>query len=93
MTRRITRQRLVEIVGHDEEVVLRLVEEGLIEDRADGFDDHDVERVLVARTLVRELDVNWEGVEVVLLLRDQLRATHRQLRDVLAALRDAAREP
>lgn len=93
MTRRITRKRLLEIVGNDEEVVVRLVEEGLIDDTAEGFGDRDIERALVAQTLVRELDVNWPGVEVILLMRERLRATHRQLRDVLVAIRDEHGEP
>ncbi len=91
MTRRITRERLVEIVELDEEVVVHLVEEGLIEDHPEGFSAHDIERALVARTLVRELDVNWPGVEVILEMREQLRATHRQFAEVLAALRASRR--
>jgi hypothetical protein len=81
----------VEILGNDEEIVLRLVEEGLIMDRPDGFARRDIERALVTRTLVRELDVNWAGVEVILLMREQLRATHLQVAEMLSALRASSR--
>lgn len=91
MTTRIRRQRLLEILENDEEIIVRLVDEGLIEDRPEGFDRRDVERALVARTLHRDLDVNWPGVEVVLLMRERQRATHLQVAEVLAALRNAAK--
>ena len=92
MTVRIRRERLLEILGNDEEIVVRLVEEGLIIDSSEGFDPRDVERALVARTLLRDLDVNWPGVEVVLSMRDQLRATQQQIAQTIAALRKAAKE-
>jgi hypothetical protein len=89
MSTRIQRTRLIEILENDEEIVARLVEEGLIIEEAQGFSQRDIERALVARTLVRELEVNWAGVEVILLMRDQMRATQRQVADMLAALREA----
>ena len=91
MRSRVRRKRLVEILGNDEEIVLRLVEEGLIMDRPDGFERRDIERALVTRTLVRELDVNWAGVEVILLMREQLRATQLQVAEMLSALRASNR--
>ncbi len=91
MRSRVRRKRLVEILGNDEEIVLRLVEEGLIMDRPDGFERRDIERALVTRTLVRELDVNWAGVEVILLMREQLRATQLQVAEMLSVLRASNR--
>ena len=90
MTTRIHRTRLLEILGNDEEIVARLVAEGLIVDRPGGFEHRDVERVLVTRTLVRDLGVNWAGVEVILRMREQLRATQRQVAEMLEVLREAA---
>ena len=80
---RFTYQRLVELVGGDDELIARCVDEGIIEKRAD--DDRvtvDVDRVLVARTLVRDLEVGWTGVELVLRLCDQL----GEARERIAAL-------
>jgi hypothetical protein len=58
MTLRVQRHRLLQILENDEEIVVRLIDEGLIIERSNGFDPRDVERALVARTLVRELEVN-----------------------------------
>ncbi|HHH30794.1 MAG TPA: hypothetical protein ENK57_20960 [Polyangiaceae bacterium] len=87
----MTRARLLEILEHDEEIVVRLVEAGIIDDRVESLSPRDVEYALVARTLVRELDVNWAGVEVILSLRDQLRDTHRQIDELLGLLKKSVR--
>lgn len=91
MTTTVTRARLLEILEHDEEIVVRLVEAGIIDDRVESLSPRDVEYALVARTLVRELDVNWAGVEVILSLRDQLRDTHRQIDELLGLLKKSVR--
>lgn len=72
MSRRYTYQRLVELVGGDDELIARLVEEGEIQRLDDDVALVNVDRVLVAQTLVRELEVDWAGVEVILRLRDEL---------------------
>lgn len=46
----------------------------------------DAERVRVACTLVRELDVNLAGAEVILHMRETIRAMQRQFEEVLDAL-------
>jgi len=72
---RFTYQHLLELVEGDQELIARLVEEGEIVRRDDGdVVTLDVERVLVARTLYRELEVDWAGIEVILRLRDELAA-------------------
>ena len=64
---RFTYQHLVELVDGDNELIARLVEEGEIERRRRRRRPSSiVDRVLVARTLFRELDVDWPGVEVIL---------------------------
>lgn len=77
---RFTYQRLVQLVDGDDELVARCVEEGIIETRPD--DDRvtvDVDRVLVARTLVRDLEVGWTAVELVLRLREELGAARARI--------------
>jgi hypothetical protein len=77
-TTRLTYQRLLELVGGDQELIDRLLEEGEIVQRDEVVAVVDVDRVLVARTLVRELEIDWPGVEVILrLLGDLTRARQR----------------
>ena len=86
MSRRYSYQRLVELVGGDDELIARLVEEGEIQ----RFDDEvaivDVDRVLIAQTLVRELEIDWPGVEVILRLQDELATARRRIAALEAVL-------
>ena len=77
--RQMTLAELLEVLGGDEPFLEEARRAGLIHDD-EGYDTVLVERVRVARTLVRDLDVNWPGVEVVLRLREQLVTTRRQVR-------------
>ena len=80
---RYTYQHLVELLDGDNELIARLVEEGEIVQRDD--DDVvvvDVDRVLLARTLVRELEVDWPGVEIILRMRDDLVAARRRIAEL-----------
>jgi len=81
MTTRYTYQHLVELVGGDHELIARLVEEGEIECR-DEVAIVDVDRVLVAQTLVRELELEWGAVEVILRMRDELVAARRRIAEL-----------
>ena len=83
---RYTYERLVELVDGDTELIARLVEEGEIETRDDGHAMVDVERVQIAHVLLRELDIDWPGVEVILRLRDELLAARRRITELEAAL-------
>ena len=75
---RLTYQHLIDLVDGDHELIARLVEEGEIERRDDAVVAVDVDRVLIARTLVRELEIDWPGVEVILrLLRELAEARQR----------------
>lgn len=88
-----TYAHLVELVEGDDELIVRLVDEGLIER---GDDDHvmvDVDVVLVARTLWRDLDVEWPGIEVILRMRDELARARGRIAELEQALADAARKP
>ena len=73
---------LLELLGGDRELLDLLAERELITKECQAFGPEDVETVLVSRTLVRELDVNWAGVEVILRMRKQLLVTRRRLTEV-----------
>jgi hypothetical protein len=83
---RFSYQRLVDLVGGDHELIARLIEEGEIVRGADDCAVVDVDRVLVAYTLVRELEVDWAGVEVALRLLDQLGEARRRIAELEAVL-------
>lgn len=82
---RFTYQHLVELVEGDEELIVRLVEEGVIEHDND-IARVDVDGVLLARTLWRDLGVEWPGIEVVLHLAAKLRAARARIAELEAKL-------
>jgi hypothetical protein len=81
---RFTYQHLLELVEGDDEFIVRLVEEGLIEPR-DGVMSVDVDGVLLARTLWRNLEVDWPGIEIIVRLTAQLAAAQRRIQELEAA--------
>ena len=83
---RFTYQELVTLVEGDTELIELLVEEGEIQRRGDDVALVDLDRVLVARTLLRELDVTWPGAEVILSLRAALIAAQRRIAALEAEL-------
>jgi MerR HTH family regulatory protein len=94
---RFSYQRLVELVDNDHELIEHLVEEGVIElGSDDGTADHiadrarvDLDSVLAAQTL-RELEVDWSGIAIILRLRDELAHARQRIAELEAAL--AARD-
>ena len=84
---RFTYQHLLELVEGDDELIVRLVEEGFV-DRHDDIVSIDVDNVLLARTLWRDLDVEWTSVEIILRLASQLGQARRRIAELEA---DAAR--
>jgi len=82
---RFTYQHLLELVDGDHEFIVRLVEEGLIEQR-DDFMSVDVDAVLLARTLWRNLEVDWPGIEIIVRLTAQLNAARRRVQELEAAV-------
>lgn len=87
---RFTYQHLVELVDGDHELIARLIEEGEIVQREGDVAIVDVDRVLIARTLLRELDVDWPGVEVVLRLLAELTEARRKIAELEAVDHPAA---
>lgn len=92
MSRRYTYQRLVDLVGGDDELIARLVEEGEIQQVNDELAIVNVDRVLVAQTLVRELEIDWPGVEVILRLQDELAQARRRIAALEAQLAEKKRQ-
>jgi len=83
MTARFTYQRLVELVDGDAELIAWLVDEGVIEQRDDDHVAVDVDSVFAARTL-RELEVDWSGIPIILRLRAELAAARRRIAELEA---------
>ena len=86
MSRRYPYQRLVDLVGGDDELIARLVEEGEIQQVNEEIAIVNLDRVLVAQTLVRELEIDWPGVEVILRLQDELAQARRRIAALEAQL-------
>ncbi len=82
MSRWVTFETLVELVEGDHELVAVLIEEGLIVQDDDGFSPEQVDRALASRTLMRELEVNVAGVDIILRLRGELAAARRRLAEL-----------
>lgn len=85
-TRRVAYQRLLDLVDGDHELIARLIEEGEIVRRDDDSAIVDVDRVLVARTLVRDLELDWAGVDLVLRLLGELAQSRRRVAELERAL-------
>lgn len=84
-TARFTYRRLVELVDGDDELVAQLMADGVIEEQGDDRVVVDVDSVLVALTL-RELEVDWSGIPIILRLRDELAQARRRIAELEASL-------
>jgi hypothetical protein len=84
---RYTYARLLELVEGDRELIAQLVEHGLIEARDGDRALVDVDHVLVARTL-RDLEIDWPGIEVILRLLDDLTEARGRIAALERALAD-----
>lgn len=85
-----TYAHLLELLEGDDELIVRLVDEGLVE-RHDDVVTIDVDRVLLARTLWRDLEVEWPGIEIILKLATDLAAARRRISELEAALAERSR--
>jgi len=82
---RYTYQHLLELVEGDHEFIVRLVEEGIIEQREDIV-SVDLDTVLLARTLWRDLEVDWPGIQIIVRLSAQLAAARRRIQELEASV-------
>ncbi len=92
-TARFTYQRLVELVEGDHDLIERLVDEGIIERRDEDRALVDLDRVLVARTLWRDLAIEWPGIEVILRLCSELAEARLRIGELEAELATRTRSP
>jgi hypothetical protein len=88
---RYTYAHLLDLVEGDRDLLAQLLEHGLIEARGDDRALIDVDHVLIARTL-RDLEVDWPGIEVILRLLDDLAEARGRIAALERALADRARE-
>lgn len=86
-----TREQVLELLEVDEGFLVTLErEEVVVRDAPSGesgeFSDLMLERVRVAQTLVRDLDVNVPGVAVIVRLREEVSGLRRHLEQLLGEL-------
>ena len=92
MTERFTLEALVRFLDGDREVVDGLERAGFIERHTGGtYSAEEIEHARVAHVLLRELEVNWAGVEVILRMRTELLVTRRRLAEAAELVRDRDR--
>lgn len=76
---RIVHATILTVLDGDQELYEQLQQQGLVPQDEETLRPAHVEVARVTQTLVRELDINWAGVEVVLRLRSELHETRKQL--------------
>jgi len=81
---------LIELIGDDRSLFDDLVECGIIRRDTQAIDEAQLDAALVARTLLRDLDVNPPGVEIILRMREELIAQRRQVAELIARLKRKA---
>lgn len=82
---RVIRTHILTILEGDEPFYEELRAQGVLPEDDQLSPDH-VELARVTHTLVRELEVNWPGVEIVLRMRSELIDTRRQVAELLRVL-------
>jgi hypothetical protein len=86
VSRRVTRTEILRLVGGDEELLRLLSTEGVLPPRT-PYRPEDMESARLAHTLMHELDVNWEGAEIILRMRAEMLSMRRQVSELLELLR------
>jgi hypothetical protein len=78
---------LLELLGGKGDLLERLREAGLAPEEDEALGPHHADTARVVRVLAEELEVNWEGIEIIVRLRGELVASRRQLAELLILLR------
>lgn len=78
---------ILKVCEGDAEFYRELCVQGVVPTGAEQLGQEHVEAARVAYVLVRELDVNWAGVEVVLRMRRELVESRKQIAELLELLR------
>ena len=87
MSERVSLAVLLQMLDGDREVLDVLSELDLLPRDAESFAGEEVEWALVARTLLRELEVNAPGIDIILRLRSENLSMRRQVAEMLRRLR------
>jgi hypothetical protein len=88
MTEEFTLDALIAFLDGDREVVEGLEQAGILEHHTtDTYTQEELEHARVAHVLLRELEVNWAGVEVILRMRSELLSTRRHLAEMARIMR------
>jgi hypothetical protein len=78
---------LLVVVGEDREVIEMLLDAGVLAPPLErDYSDDEAELARVARVLVRDLEVNLAGVEVILRMREEMLGLRRQMAEVIEKL-------
>ena len=85
---RLVRAAILTTLEGDEDFYEQLRGRGLLPQDEDSLEPDHVELARVTHTLVRELEVNWPGVEIVLRMRRELIDTHKQVEVLLNMLQE-----
>ncbi len=80
------RAAILRALEDDEDFYRELCSQSLLPTDDDALSPEHVELARVTRTLVRELEVNWAGVEIVLRMRQELIDARRQVAALLEVL-------
>lgn len=82
------RATVLTMLEGDEQLFEQLCSEGLLPREETSLSVEHLELARVAYTVLRELEVNWAGLEIVLRMRAELIASRRQVSELLALLQE-----
>jgi hypothetical protein len=83
----LTLEQLLIRLGDDRALLESLHDEGLLPPPLERtYSEEEVEQARVARVLMRELEVNFAGVEVILHMRREMLTLRHQILDLLHEL-------
>ncbi len=94
MTPELTLAELLAFLSDDRDLLDRLHEEGILMSPLErAYSKEEAEHARVARVLVREMDVNLAGVDIILHMRRQILALRSRMIDLMEELQKIHRQP